>query len=253
MFKLRPGGQGNASPSQPPTIEAVRRRARHRLIGASVLVLAGVIGLPLLFDTQPRPIPVDIPIDIPAKSTAKPLSLPSEKPQASATKVDGLSEGEEAVAKAPAKVESLTASAQQAPAKVEAPAKTETPTKPEAPASKPVEPAPAPKPAPAPESAKPAAAPAPTDAARAQALLDGKAASNARVVVQVGAFADQARAREVRQRLERAGLKTYTHVADTPEGKRIRVRLGPFDTRADAEKAANKVKGLGLPAAILTL
>jgi len=157
------------------------------------------------------------------------------------------------VAKTPAKVESSTASAPQAPAKVEAPAKTEAPAKPETPASKPVEPTPAPKPAPAPEPAKPAAAPAPTDAARAQALLDGKAASNARVVVQVGAFADQARAREVRQRLERAGLKTYTHVADTPEGKRIRVRLGPFDTRADAEKAANKVKGLGLPAAILTL
>lgn len=249
MFKLRPGGQGNASPSQPPTIEAVRRRARHRLIGASVLVLAGVIGLPLLFDTQPRPIPVDIPIDIPAKNTAKPLSLPSEKPQASAAKVDGLAEGEEAVAKAPAKE---AASAAPAPV-VQAPAKTEVPAKPEEPASKPVEPTPAPKPAPAPEPAKPAAAPAPTDAARAQALLDGKAASNARVVVQVGAFADQARAREVRQRLERAGLKTYTHVADTPEGKRIRVRLGPFDTRADAEKAANKVKGLGLPAAILTL
>ncbi len=247
MFKLRPGGQGNASPSQPPTIEAVRRRARHRLIGASVLVLAGVIGLPLLFDTQPRPIPVDIPIDIPAKNSAKPLSLPSEKPQASAAKVDGLAEGEEAVAKTPAKE---AASAAPAPM-VQAPAKTEAPAKPEEPASKPVEAAPVPKPTPAPEAAKPAAAP--TDAARAQALLDGKAASAARVVVQVGAFADQARAREVRQRLERAGLKTYTHVADTPEGKRIRVRLGPFDTRADAEKAANKVKGLGLPAAILTL
>lgn len=249
MFKLRPGGQGNASPSQPPTIEAVRRRARHRLIGASVLVLAGVIGLPLLFDTQPRPIPVDISIDIPAKNGVKPLSLPAEKPQASAAKVDGLADGEEAVAKAPAKAE---------PPAPQAPAKVEVAAKPAAePASKPAEPAPAPTPkpapAPAPEAAKPAAAPAPVDAARAQALLEGKTAPAARVVVQVGAFADQARASEVRQRLERAGLKTYTHVADTPEGKRIRVRLGPFDSRAEAEKAANKVKSLGLPAAILTL
>ena len=65
--------------------------------------------------------------------------------------------------------------------------------------------------------------------------------------------AEAARAQEVRRRLERAGLKTYTHVADTPEGKRIRVRVGPFDTRAEAEKVAEKVKGLGLPAAVLTL
>jgi len=77
MFHLRSGGQGASSPTQPPTIEAIRRRARHRLIGASVLVLAGVIGLPLLFDTQPRPIAVDIPIDIPAKPTAPVATLPA--------------------------------------------------------------------------------------------------------------------------------------------------------------------------------
>jgi len=69
----------------------------------------------------------------------------------------------------------------------------------------------------------------------------------------VGAFADAQRAREVRLKLERAGLKTYTHVAETSEGKRIRVRLGPFSTRAEAEKAAAKAKSLGLQAAILTL
>nr|MCU0763630.1 SPOR domain-containing protein [Hydrogenophaga sp.] len=34
---------------------------------------------------------------------------------------------------------------------------------------------------------------------------------------------------------------------------RIRVRLGPFSNRPDAEKAAARVKALGLPAAILTL
>lgn len=72
-------------------------------------------------------------------------------------------------------------------------------------------------------------------------------------MVQVGAFADNARAQEVRQRLERAGLKTYTHVAETPEGRRIRVRVGPFDSRQEADRAAERVKGLNLPARILTL
>ncbi|HEY2256836.1 MAG TPA: SPOR domain-containing protein, partial [Variovorax sp.] len=60
FFKFRSGGRlGNegrstlaAAPAE--SIEAMRRRARHRLLGAAVLVLLGVIGFPLLFDTQPR-------------------------------------------------------------------------------------------------------------------------------------------------------------------------------------------------------
>src|SRR5215213_3520835 len=60
-----------ASPAE--SIEVMRRRARHRLIGAVVLVLAGVIGFPLLFDTQPRPVAVDIPIEIPDRNKARPL------------------------------------------------------------------------------------------------------------------------------------------------------------------------------------
>ena len=125
----------------------------------------------------------------------------------------------------------------------------------------------APPPAPAPEPAKPVAPPPAADADRARALLEGKpatapavaaaaatpAAAAERLVVQVGAFAEEARAREVRQKLEGAGLKTYTHVAQTADGKRIRVRVGPFETRADADKAAARVKALGLPAAVLTL
>jgi len=71
--------------------------------------------------------------------------------------------------------------------------------------------------------------------------------------VQVGAFADAARAQEVRLKVERAGLKTYTHVAETKDGKRIRVRVGPFADRAEAEKAAEKIKKLSLPAVLLTL
>ncbi len=236
MFNLRSGGQGASSPSQPPTIEAIRRRARHRLIGASVLVLAGVVGFSLLFDAQPRPVAVDVPIDIPAKQTTPPLTLPASA-KAPDVKVDGLDEREEAVVAQP-------------PAPAAAPVPTPAPTPTPAPAAErpPVATAPTPSPAP---TAKPVA----TDASRAQALLDGKTtpAAAARVVVQVGAFAEQARAQEVRNKLERAGLKTYTHVAETAEGKRIRVRLGPYDSRADAEKAASKVKALGLPAAILTL
>ncbi|WP_295985627.1 SPOR domain-containing protein, partial [uncultured Variovorax sp.] len=119
------------------------------------------------------------------------------------------------------------------------------------------------------EPAKPAT-PARDDGARAKALLEGKPASQVvaqaqpaaaaptadaagRYVVQVGAFADASKAQETRQKLERAGLKTYTHVAKTPDGDRTRVRVGPFSSRADADKAAARIKSLALPAAVLTL
>jgi DedD protein len=75
----------------------------------------------------------------------------------------------------------------------------------------------------------------------------------ARFVVQVGAYADADKAREVRRKLEKAGLKTYTHVAETKEGKRTRVRLGPFATREEADKAADKAKQLEFTPAVLTL
>ena len=134
-------------------------------------------------------------------------------------------------------------------------------------------PEPKPEPKPKPE-AKPEAKPEPKPAAptpssaedgnRARALLEGKPSNTStkpaasedsgRFVVQVGAFADADKAREVRQKLEKAGLKTYVNVAKTSDGEqRTRVRVGPFSSRAEADKAAEKVKGLSLSAAILTL
>lgn len=275
-------------PDSPPSVEVVRQRAKHRLIGVSVLVLAAVLVFPLLFDTQPRPVPVDIPIEIPSRKAAKPLQVDTpavvsgaSESVASADKeevlIDSGAAPKAAAVATPAKVEPVAKT--EAPAKVDAPAKAPAPVKPEpakaeahpakpAPAKEvPAKEAPAKKEPPAKEAAPKEPPPAPKkpdDAARAQALLEGKSASAtaaspagdaaaARFIVQVGAFAETDAAQAARLKLERAGLKTYTHVAQTPEGKRTRVRLGPFATHAEAEKAAAKAKGLGLAAAILTL
>ncbi len=108
------------------------------------------------------------------------------------------------------------------------------------------------------------------DASRAKALLDGQAAeakaadakpeataaaaaTGERFIVQFGAFTDVAKSREVRQKVEKAGLKTYSQVAKTATGDLIRVRVGPFTSRAEADKAAAKIKALNLPASVLTL
>src|SRR4051812_19419074 len=89
FFKFRKGGdESTASPAQTETVEDLRRRARHRLIGAAVLVGIGVIGFPLLFDTQPRPVAVDIPIEIPDRAKARPLPSPVQAPKAQGAVVD---------------------------------------------------------------------------------------------------------------------------------------------------------------------
>lgn len=251
MFKTRSAGQGGTSPASPPSVEAVRRRARHRLIGASVLVLAGVIGFPILFDTQPRPIAVDLPIDIPGRQSTKPLAIPPAVVQAPA----------EAPAPAKARPADITETASGAPVAEQPVPKAPAPV-PDKPAEK-LEPKAAekavdPNPAKAQDKTPAKVAEKPVDKPAAKAVADTPASKSAekaagRLVVQVGAFAEADRARDVRQKLERAGLKTYTHVTETPQGKRIRVRVGPFDTKAEADKVAQKVKALGLPAAVLTL
>src|SRR4051812_9286750 len=57
-------------------VQQARTRARQRLIGAIVLLAIGIIGFPLVFETQPRPIPVDVPIEIPRREALPPLTMP---------------------------------------------------------------------------------------------------------------------------------------------------------------------------------
>src|SRR5450830_1040131 len=273
FFKFRwpLGGASKGRDERPPassqgdSVEVLRRRARHRLIGAAVLVLAGVLGFPLLFDTQPRPIPVDIPIAIPDKNKSPALALPSPPVAVSSASDSGIGPDEEVVSSTSPRTETRAAVAKPVAEprkdtpKVEAKPepKSEHKDKPEARAER--------KPDTKPEAKSDAKSDgkAADDAARARALLEGKsaadtphapaAADSARFIVQVGAFSDAAKARDARLKLEKAGLKTYTQVIETGDGKRIRVRVGPFAGKAEADKAASRIKSLDLPASILTL
>lgn len=236
LFKFRKtGDDAPTGPSQPESVEVLRRRARHRLIGAAVLVLVGVVGFPLLFDTQPRPVPVDIPIEIPDRNKVKPLVVQPAAP-----------------APAPPAVEAAPPAQAAAPA-ASAPAAKIPATEALGPREEVIVP---PKPEAKPEQK---AAPKADDGDRAKALLEGKQpaaaadAAGTRFIVQVGAFADMAKAREAQRKLEKAGLKNYIQSVDTKEGKRNRVRAGPFGSRAEADQAVEKIKALDLPAAILTL
>ncbi len=251
LFNFRRAGTlaaNNASSASPDSVDVIRKRAKHRLIGASVLVLVGVLGFPLLFDTQPRPIAIDIPIEIPGKNSVKPLVMPAKSEA-------NVSAGPVGAAPAPVAAPPVAAA-------LPTPAPAASSEKVAAASSLSSEEEILTDPKPETKVAAKPAAPL-DDGARAKALLDGQTAANAavpasaavegRMVVQVGAFADPDKAREVRLKLEKAGLKTYIQVAETKDGKLIRVRVGPFATKAEADKAASKIKALDLPVSILTL
>ena len=259
FFKFRKGGDDqSAPPAQPDSVEVMRRRAKYRLIGAAVLVLVGVVGFPLMFDKQPRPISVDIPIDIPDRNKVPALAIPLPVAKEAAGKPDPAPPPATRAVAAKQEEEFIESSAPVHPVVPKVAAKIES-----KPVAKPVE-----KVAEKSTDAlveklveKPVEKPVTksNESVKIQALLDGKDAVKkpdaveGRFVVQVGAFSDANRAREVRLKVEHAGLKTYTHVAETKDGPRIRVRVGPFSVKAEADKAAEKIKKLDLPASILTL
>ncbi|MBG6219529.1 MULTISPECIES: SPOR domain-containing protein [unclassified Janthinobacterium] len=117
-----------------------------------------------------------------------------------------------------------------------------------------VEPKPEPKPAKSVQSAD--------DAARAMAILEGKPLDKAqekapdktheagggggKFVLQVAALATQDKVDELQDKLREAGIKSYTQKVASPAGERIRVRVGPFGNREDAEKTRAKLQKLGL-------
>lgn len=234
FFKFRPGANAgseeSASGAETPSVDLLRRKARQRLIGATVLVVLAVAGFPMVFDTQPRPVPVDLSIDIPSKVKASP-DVPPEP----------LKPGSGATPSGTTAVSSAADDAKHSLSEKEEWVASNAADKPSTAASSPSAPTP-----------KADSAPAASADNKSAAEKPREEASEPRFVVQVGAYTDEAKVREVRAKLEKAGLKTYVQVIDTKDGKRTRVRVGPFPNRTEAEKVAEKAKSLQLQAAILT-
>ena len=216
FFKSRSSGNASADDKNADvaaqSLDTLRRQARHRLIGATVLVLLAVIGFPLVFDTKPREVAADIRIDMPDKEAVRSSQAPTPPPS---------------VVSAPVPVPDAELPIEQKADEV---------------APKPVVP-PSVMP-----TAKEEEVPSKSDANNTKS---GEKAP--RFIVQVGAFADESKSKEVRSKLEKAGIKTYTHIAQTKEGKRIRVRVGPFASKEEAQKTVDKIKSLQLSASVLTI
>ncbi|OWY31381.1 SPOR domain-containing protein [Herbaspirillum robiniae] len=257
-----------------------KKRARRRLIGAVALALAVVIVLPMILDSEPKPLNEDIAIQIPSKDQpATSAAATGAQPAADTAKLasasSALDQKEEIVE--PASVNPAPAVAAPAPV----PAVT-------APAAPPAQPKPAEKPAAKPEEKKPAVTehkeepkkeapkketPKPKaaeqhgeDSARALAILEGKsnagsaapaaadkkpAAAGGKFVIQVAALATQDKVNELRNKLSGAGIHSFTQKIATQGGDRTRIRVGPFGSRDEAEKMGARIKKLGLNATIV--
>lgn len=256
-------------------VEATRTRARRRLIGMAVLVGAGLIGFPWLFETQPRPMSGDVQIVQAGSGADGEVQISGTVPARSSRAVAGRVAVSGIVVPSEQDEPTTSEGSPSQPAKVaqELPAK---------PADKNVD-KPTVKPADKP-SDKPSGKTADKAADKAAAKEIDKAAAKEiakaagkdgakdsakpaadkekdkekdktpnRYVVQFGAFADANTAHEARMKVERLGLKTYTQQVDTPAGKRIRVRMGPYADKAEADKAMATLRKANLSGAVLTL
>jgi DedD protein len=209
----------------------MRARARHRLIGAAALLLAVAVVVPMMLDPEPKPVSPDIPIDIPSERApfTPRLSLP---PVAAA---DG------AVAPPP----------DQAPVvavKGESKVDTKADAKPEPKAEPKPESRPAAKAEDKADEAKPSKAEEPRKTAESTSPAPPAAspAKGGKFAVQTAAPASEKAARDLVERLKKGGFTAYTEKVETKDGTRFRVRVGPYATREEAEKARARLKSQGL-------
>ena len=246
-------------------LEVARVRARRRLIGMAVLVGAGVVGFPWLFETQPRPMSSDI-VMVQQGASAPAVSAASQKPgvQAQVKSVTKPSPGpdepkEEFIDEPPKGSPASTRAVEHAGASKPAEAKVAAVKLAETKSGdKKAATAEGKAPTQTASAVKQAAATKPAVATAAQAktaTASDKAPSAAavRYIVQIGAYSDATTAHEARMKAERAGLKTYTQVIGSDASKKIRVRLGPFEDKAAADKAMATLRKAGLTGGLLTL
>ncbi len=215
LERFRRGANGTTPGARAPSpsdVEALRTRARRRLIGMVILVGAGVLGLPWLFETQPRPLSTDVRIvqsgqhapgeaDAPSRAATGRVAQASRRDAQVANirpPVDAPESPSPTEAREPRSEAKPEAKSEAKPAPKPSPS--DPVRQPDKPVAKPAEKSPekasdkaAQKP-----PAKPADKPAEKTADKKPDAKPDNKAGDTRYVVQFGAFADVNAARETR-------------------------------------------------------
>ena len=251
VAKARPSISSEAQASE------LRVRARRRLAGAIALVLAAVVVLPMLLDSEPVPVADDISIRIPDRNSSFQSALPSA-PSSSAD-VPPPSPGTSGQLTQAAPVTLTPAEPLQTPALIPQAKPDDKPK--DSPKAKPE----------AKESPKPSAPSKLTarseDGARAIAMLEGRApdsiqpapkpqpkpAAKGNFVVQVASYGSQADAQARREKLYSAGITNAFIEPVTVNGKSVfRLRVGSFPSREAAQAAQTRLRTLGYENGFIT-
>ena len=224
--------------------QQLEKRARRRLVGAVAFVSVVAVVLPMVMDNEPRQSMQDVEIRIPGqddkpfapKFAVEPVGPLQARPAEAAP--------EASVAVAKSDVQANTRVVEVVRDKEADKPVEKTPEKPaakpaeklaEKPVSKPVE--------------KPVAKT--DDAKRAAAILAGQAgeapaAKGGEYLVLIGAFSSEANVKNLKAKLAEQGIKVFTEPLDTPQGRKTRVRAGPFASREAADKALGKMQKIGV-------
>jgi len=226
---VRPRRRGSKAQDEEPIDPMLpeKKRARRRLIGASALVLAAIIGLPMIFDSEPKPLADDIAIQIPSRdkpgatastpSAMAPLPVPLVEPKKMLIlpPTNGSTESK-LEAKPEAKAESAPTLSPSAADKT-----------------------------PAAQNVKPSG-----EKAAQKSTERPSTTSNSHFVLQVAAVASKTKADELQARLKQAGIKSYSQKISTKDGERYRIRVGPYGSRDEAEKMRTRLIKMGLSVAV---
>ncbi len=269
-----------------------KKKARRRLVGALAFLGATGAALPFLLDPEPKSSPQEVQIRVPVREPAgagapvapqaaaptpaapivPPVPLDPGASKAEGVKDAGKAEGSEAgkadgkpsgavEARAEAKGDAKAEAKGDAKADAKAEAKTDSRTdaKPDAKGDVRAEDKPV---TPKAEGSKADAKKG--DAKKVDARKDEgkkdeakkadgkKSDGHKHYSVQIGAFASEDTAREQLAKASKLGLKTYTEKVTTASGVRYRARIGPFNSREQADQALAKLKSGGVDAAIVS-
>lgn len=217
-----------------------KKRARRRLVGVAAMVLAAVIGLPMLMESEPQPLSDDVQIYIP--SAEKQIGETPAAPVAADPAAVSVTESNTASAPTPQQQQ-----LENRPAVPAATPSVAQNSKPEIPKSS--------------EASKPVTPQSSSETeriAQVKALLEGRneiaptkaktsgETKQGKFVLQVAALASADKVKELQAKLSKAGISSYTEKVKVSNGEQIRVRVGPFANRDEADKMRSKLSGMGM-------
>ncbi|CAN7633502.1 SPOR domain-containing protein [Acidovorax sp. LjRoot38] len=231
------------------TVAQATAAAASRPSAAASAPAAAIAAAP---SPAPAPVPVPVPAQEPptpalpattasAPDPAKPAAAPATPAPKAAATASTPARSSEANRPAPA-----TLSAASTVSKTPSSAPATAAPKPSAKTTPPAEPA----------SRAASAAKAKTPKASASAAAPASSAplptvgTAAGYYINVGLFADEANARKAQARLLNEGLPAFRQELNNAKGRRIRVRVGPYESRAKAEAAAASIRAMALEAVV---